>query len=84
MLPILLTIFIRGDVIRQKFVKTLFFEDFEITHKINAKNQEITYLSVWQKFLPRLGPLYPQNCRPTSQLSNKTGFVFLSRLDQKL
>ena len=28
---------------------------------INAKNQKITYLSVWQKFLPKLGPLIPQN-----------------------
>ena len=27
----------------------------------NAKNQKITYLSVWQKFLPKLGTLIPQN-----------------------
>ena len=27
---------------------------------INAKNQKITYLSVWQKFLPKLGTLSPQ------------------------
>ena len=51
---------------------------------INAKNQKIIYLSVWQKFLPRLGTLIPKIFRLTSKLSNETRFVFLSCLDQKL
>ncbi len=56
------TIVIRGDVIRQRFVKTSFFERFwNEKWLINAKIQKITYLSVWKKFLPELRTLIPQN-----------------------
>ena len=37
-----------------------------------------------RNFCQNWGPSYPKLFRPTSELSNETRFVFLSRLDQKL